>query len=87
MLQRSNAELIVNSAEPASSEQGGLRELVDFAFGLLRRQYLVILFLTLLAAGGRCNLSSRHPSDLHRQCADHYWDAKRSIHPTTINVH
>ena len=51
MLQRSNAELIVNSAEPGSSEQGGLRELVDFAFGLLRRQYLVILFLTLLAAG------------------------------------
>ena len=51
MLQRSNAELIGNSAEPGSSEQAGLRELVDFAFGLLRRQYLIILLLTLLGAG------------------------------------
>ena len=51
MLQRSNAELIVNSAELTRSEQGGLGELVDFALALLRRQYLVILFLTLLGAG------------------------------------
>ena len=51
MLQRNNADLIVNAGERESSEQGGLHEIVDFAFGLLRRRYLFILFCTLLAAG------------------------------------
>ena len=50
MLQRNKTELIVNAAEQETSEESGLHEIVDFAFGLLRRRYLVILFFTLLTA-------------------------------------
>jgi succinoglycan biosynthesis transport protein ExoP len=54
MLQRNNAEPVANYvyAEAGSPEQAGLGELVDFAFGFLRRQYVVISFFTLLAAAG-----------------------------------
>ena len=51
MLQRNNAEPAVNYPAPDSPEQGGLGELIDFALGFLRRQYLVISFFTLIAAG------------------------------------
>ena len=52
MLQRNNAEPAADNvyAEASSPEQAGLGELVDFAFGFLRRQYVVILFFTLVAA-------------------------------------
>ena len=54
MLQRNNAEPVANYvyAEAGSPEQAGLGELVDFAFGFLRRQYVVISFFTLVAAAG-----------------------------------
>jgi polysaccharide biosynthesis transport protein len=49
MLQRSNAESVVENS--VSPQEGGLGELIELAFGFLRRQYLIILFFTLLAAG------------------------------------
>ena len=54
MLQRNNAEPAANYvyAQAGSPEQAGFGELADFAFGLLRRQYLVISFFTLVAAAG-----------------------------------
>jgi exopolysaccharide transport family protein len=51
MLQRNNAEVIVNGAEPQSSDHSELYETISFVFGLLHRRYLVILLFTLLAAG------------------------------------
>ena len=44
------AEPVVNYPDPHSPEQGGLGEHIDFAFGFLRRQYLIISFFTLIAA-------------------------------------
>jgi len=51
MLQRSNSELMVDNSEWVPSQEGGLGELIDSAFGFLRRQYLIILLFTLIAAG------------------------------------
>ena len=50
MLQRNNAEFL-DAAESESHQQGGLREIVDFALGVLRRRYFVILVFTVLGAG------------------------------------
>jgi hypothetical protein len=51
MLQRNNGESVVNYAASDSPEQGGLGDLVDFALGILRRQYVIISFFMLMAAG------------------------------------
>jgi exopolysaccharide transport family protein len=51
MLQRSNSELTVDNSEWVTPQEGGLGELIDSAFGFLRRQYLIILLFTLIAAG------------------------------------
>ena len=51
MLQRSNSELVADNAEWVTSQEGGLGELIDSALGFLRRQYLIILLFTLIAAG------------------------------------
>jgi len=36
--------------------------------------------------GGRCDFSRYQVSDLHCSGQDHYWNAKASVHPTTISV-
>jgi exopolysaccharide transport family protein len=51
MLQSGNTKLIVDKAQPERPEQGEVRHFLDFALGLLRRQYLFILFFTLLGVG------------------------------------
>jgi polysaccharide biosynthesis transport protein len=51
MLQRGNAESVVYDSGSVSPQEGGLGELIDLAFGFLRRQYLIILFFTLITAG------------------------------------
>ena len=50
MLQRSHAQPVVDIPVLEGSGQSGVGELVDFALGFLRRQYLIVLFLTLLGA-------------------------------------
>ena len=51
MLQRSNTEFVADTSEWVTPQEGGLGELIDSAFGFLRRQYLIILLFTLIAAG------------------------------------
>jgi polysaccharide biosynthesis transport protein len=51
MLQRSNVESVIDNAGADSPQHVGLGQLVDLAFGFLRRQYLVILLFALIAAG------------------------------------
>src|SRR5262249_13678227 len=50
MLQPTPSQPAVGFPAPDGPGQGGVGELVDFALGFLLRQYLVILFLVLLAA-------------------------------------
>src|SRR5262245_35365231 len=47
MLHRNNEELAVDSG----TAEGGLGQIIDFAFGFLRRRWLIILFFTLLGIG------------------------------------
>src|SRR5262245_2385378 len=48
MLQRTRAQPLVEVSGSEGSGQNGVGELVDFALGFLRRQYLLILILMLL---------------------------------------
>jgi polysaccharide biosynthesis transport protein len=50
-LQDNNSRPIGDEVQPFTHQQEGLAELVDWAVGLLRRQYLVILFVALLGLG------------------------------------
>ena len=50
MLQNDRTRALLDGVLPRDqSEDGGLGQIVDFAFGFLRRQYLVIIFTTVLA--------------------------------------
>src|ERR1700753_2618561 len=50
MLQNDRTRALLDSVLPQSqSEEGGIGQIVDFALGFLRRQYLVIIFTTVLA--------------------------------------
>jgi succinoglycan biosynthesis transport protein ExoP len=50
MLQNDRTRALLDSVLPRDqSDEGGLGKLVDFAFGFLRRQYVVIIFTALLA--------------------------------------
>ena len=49
MLQDDKTRAIADDIQPVIPQQEGLAELVDWAIGLLRRQYLVILFVATLA--------------------------------------
>jgi polysaccharide biosynthesis transport protein len=51
MLQDNKTRAIIDDIQPVLPQQEGLPELVDSAFGLLRRQYLVILFAAALGVG------------------------------------
>jgi polysaccharide biosynthesis transport protein len=52
MLQKNKAHAFINDDGPTIVEEsGGLGELVDFAIGLLRRQYRIILFCMVLGLG------------------------------------
>jgi succinoglycan biosynthesis transport protein ExoP len=49
MLQAPHPQSAVDSPMQSSSEQRGLGDAVDLAYGILQRHYLIILFITLLA--------------------------------------
>src|SRR5215212_4018402 len=50
MLQNDRSRALLDSVmPPEQAEQGGIGDLVTFAFGFLRRQYPVIIFVTALA--------------------------------------
>ena len=51
MLQDNKTRAIIDDIQPVIPQQEGLAELVDWAIGLLRRQYLVILFVAALGVG------------------------------------
>ena len=51
MLQDPKTRAIIDDIQPLAPQQEGMAELVDWAIGLLRRQYLVILVVTMLGAG------------------------------------
>ena len=50
-LQDTKTHSIIDDIQPLAPQQEGTAELVDWLIGLLRRQYLVILVVTMLAAG------------------------------------
>ena len=63
MLQRSNAESVVDNSGSVSPQEAGVGELIDLAFGFLRRRYLIISFFTLIAlAAGAVYLSVTPPT-------------------------
>src|SRR5262245_28603705 len=63
MLQRSNAESVVDNSGSVSPQEAGVGELIDLAFGFLRRRYLIISFFTLIAlAVGAVYLSVTPPT-------------------------
>lgn len=80
MLQENKTRSIVDDIQPALPQQDGLADLIDWAFGVLRRQYLVVLFVGALGvAGGSVYLSIATPIytaqtnvyiDLHRSPLD-----------------
>ena len=51
MLQDNKTRAVIDELQPATSQEEGLADLVNQALGILRRQYLVILFLTALGLG------------------------------------
>ena len=58
--------LIASELTQDRDDQGGLGDLVNFALGLLRRQYLLILFVTIARPGREPDLPAGHSADLHR---------------------
>ena len=51
MLQDNKTRAIIDDIQPVIPQQEGLAELVDWAIGFLRRQYLVISFVAALGVG------------------------------------
>ena len=52
MLQKTKSGTVIDEIEPLPAHQAGLGELVEWAFGLLRRQLFVILFVAALGLAG-----------------------------------
>ena len=50
-LQDTKTHRIIDDIQPLAPQQEGMAELVDWAIGFLRRQYLVILVVAMLGAG------------------------------------
>src|SRR5215475_6650483 len=51
MLQDNKTRVVRDEGQPVLPEEEGLADFVHHAIGILRRQYLVILFLTALGLG------------------------------------
>ena len=53
-------------------DQRGIGELVNFALDLLRRQYVLILFVTVLGVAASLHLPADDAADLHRSGQDFF---------------
>lgn len=62
MLQNTKTRTVVDEIQPVGPHQDGLAELVEWAFGLLHRQFFVVLFVAALGlAAGIIYLSVTPP--------------------------
>ena len=65
MLQDNKTRADIDDIQPLIPQEEGLAEFVYWAIGILRRQYLVILFVAALGLGSWGHLSRRRDTNLY----------------------